>query len=363
MEFLFEYLAFLAKAATLVIAIVVVIGIIGQSVQHAKELATQEHIEVKKLNERFEAMQQTIEQQLHTPEEQKLMAKAEKKKKKAEHKANAKAAKAAVKAAKTAGNTESAEAGSTPPDADSNSKRLFVLDFDGDIRANAVENMREEISAILTVAKPSDEILLRLESPGGVVHGYGLAASQLQRIKDAGIPLTACVDKVAASGGYMMACVADKIVAAPFSIIGSIGVVAQLPNFHRLLKKHDIDFEQHTAGEYKRTVTMFGENSDEDRAKFKQELEDTHGLFKDFVAQNRPDLDIDKVATGEHWHGIQALTLGLVDELRTSDDYLLAAHREHAIFHVKHVAKKSLGQKFGMAAQTTLDKLLAKLPT
>ncbi len=357
MEFLFEYLAFLAKAVTLVVAVIAVIAIIGQTVQQAKEMATDERIEVKKLNERFENMQQAIEQQLLTPEEQAEQAKAEKKRLKAEHKANKKLAKAKAKEKPAKEETTTADT-----ESDTAKKRIFVLDFDGDIRANAVENMREEISAVLTVAKPTDEILVRLESPGGVVHGYGLAASQLQRIKDANIPLTACVDKVAASGGYMMACVANKIIAAPFSIIGSIGVVAQLPNFHRLLKKNDIDFEQHTAGDYKRTVTMFGENTDADRAKFKQELEDTHGLFKDFVANHRPDLDIDKVATGEHWHGIQAQELGLIDELRTSDDYLLAAHKEHAIFHVKHVAKKTLGQKFGMAAQSTMDKLLTKLP-
>ena len=369
MEFLFEYLAFLAKAATLVVALVAVVAIIGQSVQQAKDMATEERIEVKKLNDRFENMQQAIESQLQTPEEVAEQAKAEKKRQKAEHKANKKLAKQKAKEQKQ--EKEPSKKSETPTEtvtSESSSadevpkKRIFVLDFDGDIRANAVDNMREEISAVLTVAKDSDEVFVRLESPGGVVHGYGLAASQLQRIKDAGIPLIASVDKVAASGGYMMACVADKIVAAPFSIIGSIGVVAQLPNFHRLLKKNDIDFEQHTAGDYKRTVTMFGENTDEDRAKFQQELEDTHGLFKDFVANHRPDLDIDKVATGEHWHGIQAQELGLVDELRTSDDYLLAAHKEHAIFHVKHVAKKTLGQKFGMAAQSTMDKLLTKLP-
>lgn len=350
MEFLFEYLAFLAKAITLVIAIIAVITVIAHSMQHAKELATQEHIEVKKLNDRFEGMQRAFENQLLSEEEHKQREKANKKKAKAEQKAQKALAK------KSADTTEQVAK-------EDSKKRIFVLDFDGDIRAHAVENMREEISAVLTVAKPTDEVFIRLESPGGVVHGYGLAASQVQRIKDAKIPLIASVDKVAASGGYMMACVADKIVAAPFSIIGSIGVVAQLPNFHRLLQKHDIDYEQHTAGDFKRTVTMFGENTDSDRAKFKQELEETHGLFKNFVADHRPSLDIDKVATGEHWHGTQALELGLVDELRTSDDYLLAAHKEHSIYHVKYVAKKTLGQKFGIAAQTTLDKLMAKLPT
>ncbi|MDF5637600.1 protease SohB, partial [Vibrio parahaemolyticus] len=180
---------------------------------------------------------------------------------------------------------------------------LFVLDFNGSIDAKEVASLREEITAILAVAREGDEVLLRLESGGGMVHGYGLASSQLDRIKAAGLPLTISVDKVAASGGYMMACVADKIVSAPFAIVGSIGVIAQIPNFNKLLKKHDIEYEQLTAGEYKRTLTMFGENTDKARDKFKQELEETHVLFKDFIRERRPSLDLDKVATGEHWFG------------------------------------------------------------
>ena len=130
--------------------------------------------------------------------------------------------------------------------------------------------------------------MVRLESGGGLVHGYGLAAAQLVRLKDAGLTLTVCVDKVAASGGYMMACVADKVVAAPFAVIGSIGVVSQLPNFHKWLKNHDVDYEMFTAGDYKRTVTVFGENDAEDRAKYQEELEQTHALFKHFVNTYRP---------------------------------------------------------------------------
>jgi serine protease SohB len=198
--------------------------------------------------------------------------------------------------------------------------RIFVVDFNGSIDAKEVSSLREEISAILTVAKPADEVFVRLESGGGMVHGYGLAASQLDRVRQHNIPLTASVDKVAASGGYMMACVANKIVSAPFAILGSIGVIAQVPNFNKLLKKNDVDFEQFTAGEFKRTVTMFGENTEKGREKFVEELEETHGLFKAFVTAHRPELDIDKVATGEHWFGTQAKKLGLVDELQTSDD-------------------------------------------
>ncbi|WP_019671985.1 protease SohB [Psychrobacter lutiphocae] len=228
-------------------------------------------------------------------------------------------------------------------------KRIFVLDFDGDIKASAVKHLREEISAIISTAKIGDEVVVRLESGGGMVHSYGLAAAQLVRLKDAGLTLTICVDKIAASGGYMMACVADKILAAPFAVIGSIGVVSQMPNFNKWLKKHDIDYEMFTAGEYKRTVTMFGENDDEDRAKYKEELEQTHKLFKHFVTTYRPTLDLFKVANGDHWYGKDALNLNLVDELKTSDAYLLEQMEHHQVYALQSRQKPTLAEKLGLA--------------
>jgi serine protease SohB len=226
--------------------------------------------------------------------------------------------------------------------------RTFVLDFKGDMKASAVDSLREEISALLDDGKTSasDEVLVRVESPGGMVHGYGLAAAQLLRIKKAGLKLTICVDKVAASGGYMMACTADKIVAAPFAIVGSIGVVAQLPNFHRLLKKHDVDYKEYTAGEFKRTVSLLGEVTSKGEEKFKEQLEDTHVLFKQFVGENRPKLDVSKVATGEYWYGLQALNLGLVDEIRTSDEVIQEAAKNRLVLHVKFQKKQPFSEKF-----------------
>lgn len=239
--------------------------------------------------------------------------------------------------------------------------QLFVIDFVGSMDAHEVDYLREEITAILCVAKPADEVLVRLESGGGVVHGYGLAASQLQRIKDKNVKLTISVDKVAASGGYMMACVADHVLAAKFAIIGSIGVIAQLPNFNKLLKKSNIDFEQHTAGEFKRTLTMFGENNDQGREKFKAELEDVHHMFKDFVQSQRPGLEISKVATGEYWYGIRAKELGLVDVIQTSDDYILTMNQSNKIFTVKYSMKKSLPERLGLAASVTIESVFMKL--
>jgi serine protease SohB len=236
-------------------------------------------------------------------------------------------------------------------------KNIFVLNFQGDIKASAVTSLREEVTALLHVATPHDEIVIRLESPGGVVHGYGLAAAQLLRIRDKKIPLTILIDKVAASGGYLMACVANKILAAPFAIVGSIGVIVQLPNFHRLLKNHDIDFEQHMVGDYKRTISVFGENTDEGREKLQEELEDVQRLFKNLITEHRQQLDINKVATGEHWLGQQALALKLIDAIKTSDEYLMERAKEATLYEVCYEVKKSLGSKLSLSAKLFFDKL------
>ncbi|MFY0054087.1 protease SohB [Acinetobacter baumannii] len=240
-----------------------------------------------------------------------------------------------------------------------NNQKIFVLDFKGDIQASAVENLREEITLILATAKAGrDRVVVRLESPGGMVHGYGLAAAQLVRLRDAGFHLTICVDKVAASGGYMMACIANEIISAPFAVVGSIGVVAQVPNFNRLLKEHNVDFELYTAGQYKRTVTMFGENTPEGKAKFEEELQQTHVLFKHFVEKYRPQLNVDKVATGEHWYGQDALDLNLVNKLQTSDEYLLALLPQHDVYVINTRKKATLGEKLGLQAAQMADSLI-----
>jgi serine protease SohB len=244
------------------------------------------------------------------------------------------------------------------------SQQVFVLDFDGDIKASAVKHLREEISTLISTANKGDEVIIRLESGGGMVHSYGLAAAQLVRLKDAGLKLTVCVDKIAASGGYMMACVADKIIAAPFAVIGSIGVVSQLPNFNKLLKKNDVDYEMFTAGDYKRTVTVFGENDDEDRAKYQQELEQTHDLFKHFVSTYRSELDLNKVANGEHWYGEDAVKLNLVDKLQTSDSYILQLMEDNEVYALHSRQKPTLAEKLGLsqAAEATITMAVDKLP-
>ncbi|WP_448214080.1 protease SohB [Colwellia sp. MEBiC06753] len=335
MEFLYEYGLFLAKAITIVLAFVAIVAVIAGAA--IKQKSKKGELEIEDLSEHFEDVEQEIVHSLLSKEQLKEKEKQDKKQEKAQAKA--------------------AKKGEAPAD----KPRLFVLDFKGSIDAKEVASLREEVSAVLSVATKEDEVFVRLESGGGMVHGYGLASSQLDRIRQKDIPLTVSVDKVAASGGYMMACVANNIIAAPFAILGSIGVIAQVPNFNKLLKKNDIEFEQLTAGEYKRTLTMFGENTDKGREKFVEELEETHELFKDFVSNHRPSLDIAKVATGEHWFGTKAKELGLVDDIQTSDDYLYQSAKTKQVVAIKYQVKKGLAEKLSKAASLSADSFISKL--
>ncbi|KTD82840.1 protease SohB [Legionella waltersii] len=307
MEFLSEYGMFLLKSLTIVFAM---LFLLAGSFSISKK--TKPKLEITHLNEEYEHLNGHMNKE--------ILGKKPSKKKKEKTK---------------------------PP-------TLYVIDFHGDIKASQAEQLREEITSILTVAKPEDEILIRLESPGGSVNGYGLAASQLQRIRDKNIPLTVSIDKVAASGGYLMACVANKIIAAPFAIIGSIGVVAQIPNFHRWLKGNNIDIELLTAGEYKRTLTLFGENTEKGRQKFQEDLEKIHAAFREFVLKNREQIDIDEVATGEHWLAKDAFELRLVDQLSTSDDYLIEKMATHNAYKIKVHAKASVVSKLMKPAMKLL---------
>lgn len=321
-QFFAEYGLFLLKVITILAAIVVVIVVAAS----AGRRASHEGLEVENLNKKYKSLADALLAAVSTKSERKKTAKARKKEDKAESK------------------TPSAR------------PRSFVIDFKGDLKASAVASLREEVSAILDVAADGDEVIVRLENHGGVVHEHGLAASQLARIRDHEIPLLVCVDKVAASGGYLMACVASKVYAAPFAILGSIGVLAQIPNFNRMLDSHGVEFEQVTAGKYKRTVTMFGKNTDEDRAKLKEELEDVHTLFKDAVAKFRPGLDLDKVATGEHWYGTRALEFGLADEIRTSDELLKEQGSDRDLYLVSYKIKQPLQKRLFANIDSLLEK-------
>ena len=321
-EFFADYGLFLLKTLTIAAAIIAVIG----AAAAAQKKAHHEGLEVEDLNEKYQGLSDALRNAVSTKDERKKAAKARKKEKKAEDKEP-----------------------STRP-------RSFVIDFKGDLKASAVASLREEVSAVLDVATSDDEVIVRLENYGGIVHEHGLAASQLARIRDRDIRLVVCVDKVAASGGYLMACVASKVYAAPFAILGSIGVLAQIPNFNRMLDSHGVDFEEVKAGKYKRTVTMFGKNTDADREKLKEELEDVHALFKDAVAKYRPALDLEKVATGEHWYGTRALELGLADELLTSDELLGREAAERDLYRVEFKVRKPLQKRLMSGVDSAIEK-------
>ncbi|MGZ3804321.1 MAG: protease SohB [Pseudobdellovibrionaceae bacterium] len=330
MEFLQQFGLFTAETAVIVLAIASVLILIAVLAAKAQEKT---ELEIELLHKKYKAFAKILKSATLNKDEQKEERKKDKqdlKSKKKEH-----------------------------------LRKIFVLDFEGDIKASAVENLRQEVTAVINVATAQDEVVLRLESPGGVVHGYGLAASQLLRFREKGIPLTVCVDKVAASGGYLMSCTATKILCAPFAIIGSIGVVAQVPNFHRVLRKYDVDYKEYTAGEFKRTVSLLGEITEKGEEKFKEQLEATHRLFQNFVQKNRPSVNLSKVATGEYWYGQDALDLGLVDAIRTSDDYLLSQSDTNQIIKVSFAKKQKLSDKLsgilGRAASSTLLKVYEDL--
>ncbi len=338
MEFLTEFGLFIAKTVTLVVAVMVIISVIMSVAQKDKDdHGGDGELRVRKLNEKYRKLRESLQARLRSESERKAFEKARKKAEKAKEKA--------AKAKRKAG------------DAEEDAKpRVYVLDFDGDIKASDTDSLRRSITAVLSVAEPeTDEVVIRLESGGGLVHSYGLAAAQLDRIRAKGIRLTACVDKVAASGGYMMACVADRIVASPFAILGSIGVVAQLPNFHRFLKKNDVDVEILTAGEHKRTLTIFGENTEKGRAKFLEDLEDTHVLFKEYVGERRPGLNMTTVANGDIWFGRRALEVNLIDEIKTSDEFLIEACDRADVISVSYQRKRTLPEKLGLATSAALE--------
>ena len=334
MEFVLQYGLFVAKTVTIVVAVGILAAIVAGLSRRGRQ---PERLQVSRLNDRYRSFRQVLEASILPHKHFK-----------AEKKAHRQARKALAKRS-----AEEAE----------KARRIFVINFRGDIRASAVTALREEVTAFLTIARPRDEVVVRLENAGGLVHDHGLAASQLQRIRSRGISLTVAVDKIAASGGYMMACVGNRIIAAPFAVLGSIGVLMQLPNFHRFLDSHGVDFELLKGGKYKRKLTVFGENSDADRASMQEEIDDMHELFKDFVAEHRPQLDMAAVATGEHWYGRRALALALCDELRTSDDYLLAASEEAELFELVYTARKPLARRLTASMGNLADSILGRRMT
>ena len=356
MNLLADYGLFLLKLLTVLVVVLAAAGAVAGMAARARRRGAlpdggaEGRVRVRRFNEQLDKLSEALSVSALEPAARQEAAKARRARKKAE----AKAAKASAKAARKRRGDGQTLVPETPR------PRTFVLDFAGDVRASAVEGLRREITAVLTSATSEDEVVVRLDSGGGLVAPYGLGASQLERVRKARIPLTVAVDRVAASGGYMMASVGDRLVAAPFAILGSIGVVAQVPNFHRLLERFDIDFETLTAGKYKRTLTLFGENTEEGRAKFLEDITRIHQQFKAHVARHRPKLDVERVSTGEIWSGDDALELALADELLTSDEYLVRAAESREVLLVDWKRRRGLGERFSIGAAATFEGLVLR---
>ena len=328
-DLLVAYGFFLLKIITVLLVILIPILMISSSTKHRKE-TDKGRIIVKNLSDKLEEIGVTLKSAEMDPKTYKSFLKERNKKKKKEIKGKSK-------------------------------EIVYVLDFKGDIQASAVGKLKQEINAIIASQVKCKEVVIKVESGGGSAYAYGLCAAELKRLVDNKIKLTVCIDKIAASGGYLMSCVATKIVAAPWAIVGSIGVIAQLPNFHRLLKKLDIDIEMHTAGKFKRTLTTLGENTKQGREKFISELEDLHVVFKDFVKENRSKIQVAKVATGEVWQGDKAKKLGLIDEIGTSDDYLLKLASKFKLLEIQYFEKKPFTARIGSAAEVIVEKGVYKI--
>lgn len=331
-EWLAEYAMFLAQVVTLALIVALLIVLIGKVRGHEDH----SRLRIEELNKRLRNRQRRLRLTGMGRKQRKMAMKRFKKDDKSEAHA------------------------SHDSDSEQQKPTVWVLDFKGDIKASATSRFSEEISALLGVVGDNDEVVLRLESPGGLVHAYGLAAAQLDRLREANVTTTVCVDKVAASGGYLMACCADRIRAAPFAVLGSIGVVAQLPNIHRLLKKNDIDVELLTAGRYKRTLTVLGENTEEGREKFIDDLENTHELFKRYVSERRPQLDIEAIATGEIWYGSEAVKNELIDDVGTSEAYLLQRMTQARVMTLALEKKRGLAERAGLAVSMGVEHALQR---
>ena len=328
-DLLVAYGFFLLKIITVLLVILIPILMISSSTKHRKE-TDKGRIIVKNLSDKLEEIGVTLKSAEMDPKAYKSFLKERNKKKKKEIKGKSK-------------------------------EIVYVLDFKGDIQASAVGKLKQEINAIIASQVKCKEVVVKVESGGGSAYAYGLCAAELKRLVDNKIKLTVCIDKIAASGGYLMSCVATKIVAAPWAIVGSIGVIAQLPNFHRLLKKLDIDIEMHTAGKFKRTLTTLGKNTKQGREKFISELEDLHVVFKDFVKENRSKIQVAKVSTGEVWQGDKAKKLGLIDEIGTSDDYLLKLASKFKLLEIQYFEKKPFTARIGSAAEVIVEKGIYKI--
>lgn len=207
-------------------------------------------------------------------------------------------------------------------------KVTAVLRFEGDTMATGRQDFARMVDEVLHNKERIQRVIVVVNSPGGGVSVYGQMFAGMERMRNAGVDVTACVDTYAASGGYLMSVPAQRIIAAPFAMVGSIGVVSEFMNFNKLLRRLGVEPMTITAGELKRTVTPLSEVTEENKAAYKAQLEAIHRQFIAVVKKYR-EVDADRVCTGNHWTAAESveLKLNLVDGLATSQEYLFEANQ------------------------------------
>ncbi len=218
--------------------------------------------------------------------------------------------------------------------------RLAVLRFQGlrDLNASGDQRLSEAIDEVLVNRDHFEEAVVIIDSPGGTTHGYGHAYALLERLSASGLKVTACIDRIGASGGYLMALPADRILAGPFAIVGSVGVVAGIPNVKRLLEEKGVSYRLFVAGDKKRVVHFADDDGPEVREYMDEKLAGIHTQFLQAVEKHRGDrVKLDEVRSGDHWSAEESVEkgLGLVDELQTSAEYLLERNREVALVMIE----------------------------
>lgn len=222
--------------------------------------------------------------------------------------------------------------------------KVAVLKFKGDIRASARFAFAKLVDEVVLNAREFKEVVVVVESPGGGVSEYGMLFAELERMRkcEENFQLTVVVDTVAASGGYLMSLPAHKILAAPFAMVGSIGVVSFIPNIRELLEANKIKPRTFTAGDFKRTVTLTDEGDEKSAEQYKQQLALIHEQFKQALKKYRPQVELEKVATGEAWLASTTVEkeLQLVDGLNTSHALLLEMNQSFDLVEYSSKAER-----------------------
>ncbi|WP_343192796.1 S49 family peptidase [Buchnera aphidicola (Taiwanaphis decaspermi)] len=222
---------------------------------------------------------------------------------------------------------------------------LYILDYNDKIKKNKIKKLREEISSIILVAKKNDEVLLRLENTSDIVYEYGLVIAQLQRLRKKGIKLIISIDKIVSNGGYIIACVADHISASPFSIIGPINIVVNIPNIDKYTQTSNLNNQLNDCNTFTK-LTLIKNNTKIYVNKIFNKLDIKKYIRNSFIKDMRPSLNLNKIFNQNYWIGENAINEKLIDSINTSDDILFSKKDTHNLLKIKYVYKSNIVEKY-----------------